>query len=174
MPSSADAFPAPIYTQHFVLELLAESDFEALYAVASDPLIWEQHPEPNRWRKDIFSVFFSSGLSNQLGCFVIRERLTQEVIGSTRYYGYDEKDRCVRIGFTFLARKYWGTCANREIKDAMLERAFKVCDSVLFDIGPDNIRSITAVKKLGGVYSHTESPTKAVYVLESSQWTPVG
>jgi len=173
MPSSADAFPAPIYTQHFVLELLTESDLEALYAVASDPLIWEQHPEPNRWRKDIFSVFFSNGLSNNLGCFVIRERLTQEVVGSTRYYCYDENNRCVRIGFTFLARKYWGTSANREIKDAMLERAFKVCDSVLFDIGPDNIRSITAVKKLGGVFSHTESPTKAVYVLESSQWVPI-
>jgi RimJ/RimL family protein N-acetyltransferase len=173
MPSSADIFPEPIQTKHFLLELVAESDFESLYAVASDPLIWEQHPESNRWQRDIFSVFFSNGLANDLGCFVIRERLTQEVVGSTRFYGYDEKDHSVRIGFTFLARKHWGSAANREIKDAMLERAFKVCDSVFFDIGPKNIRSITAVNKLGGVYSHTESPTKAVYVLKSSQWTPV-
>ena len=174
MPSSGDVFREPIHTQHFSLEGVAESDFESLYAVASDPLIWEQHPESNRWQRDVFSVFFANGLANDLGCFVIRERLTQEAVGSTRYYGYDETDRCVRIGFTFLARKHWGTSANREIKDAMLERAFKLCESVLFDIGPENRRSITAVEKLGGVYSHTESPTKAVYVLKSSQWAPVG
>ena len=122
----------------------------------------------------MFSAVFREWTANDLGCFVIRERLTQEVVGSTRYYGYDETDRCVRIGFTFLARKHWGTSANREIKDAMLERAFQLCESVLFDIGPENRRSITAVEKLGGVYSHTESPTKAVYVLKSSQWAPVG
>ena len=174
MPSSGDVFPEPIHTQHFSLEGIAESDFESLYAVASDPLIWEQHPESNRWQRDVFSVFFANGLANDLGCFVIRERLTQEVVGSTRYYGYDETARCVRIGFTFLARQHWGTSANREIKDAMLERAFKLCESVLFDIGPENRRSITAVEKLGGVYSHTESPTKAVYVLKSSQWAPAG
>lgn len=172
MPSSVDVFPEPIHTQHFSLEGVAESDFESLYAVASDPLIWAQHPEPNRWQRNVFSVFFANGLVNDLGCFVIRERLTREVIGSTRYYGYDEKDRCVRIGFTFLVRKHWGTSANREIKDAMLDRAFKFCETVLFDIGPENKRSITAVEKLGGVYSHTESPTKAVYVLKSSQWAP--
>ena len=174
MPSSVNLFPEPIHTQSFSLEGVAESDFESLYAVASDPLIWEQHPESNRWQRDVFSVFFANGLANDLGCFVIRERLTQKVVGSTRYYGYDETDRCVRIGFTFLARKHWGTSANREIKDAMLERAFKHCESVLFDIGPENRRSITAVEKLGGVYSHTESPTKAVYVLKSSQWAPAG
>ncbi len=173
MPSSADVFLEPIHTQHFSLERIAESDFESLYAVACDPLIWEQHPESNRWQKDIFSAFFSNGLANDLGCFVIRERLAREIIGSTRYYGYEKEDRCVRIGFTFLAREHWGTFANREIKDAMLARAFTVCESVLFDIGPENKRSITAVKKLGGVYSHTESPTKAVYILKSSQWTPV-
>ena len=174
MSSSVNLFLEPIHTQGFSLEGVAESDFESLYAVASDPLIWEQHPESNRWQRDVFRVFFANGLANDLGCFVIRERLTQEVVGSTRYYGYDETDRCVRIGFTFLARKHWGTSANREIKDAMLERAFKLCESVLFDIGPENRRSITAVEKLGGVYSHTESPTKAVYVLKSSQWAPVG
>ena len=174
MPSSVNLFPEPIHTQSFSLEGVAESDFESLYAVASDPLIWEQHPESNRWQRDVFSEFFANGLANDLGCFVIRERLTQEVVGSTRYYGYDETDRCVRIGFTFLARKHWGTSANREIKDAMLERAFKLCESVLFDIGPENRRSIIAVEKLGGVYSHTESPTKAVYVLKSSQWAPAG
>ena len=71
MPSSADVFPVAIETKHFLLEQVAESDFESLYAVASDPLIWEQHPESNRWQSDIFSAFFSNGLASDLGCFVI-------------------------------------------------------------------------------------------------------
>lgn len=170
MCSRGHVFLEPIQTSRFALDALVEADFEALYAVAADPMIWEQHPESNRWQRDIFSRFFSNGLANDLGCFCIRERDTGVVVGSTRYYGFNEVKRCVHIGFTFIARKYWGTSVNREIKDAMLARAFEVCDSVLFDIGPENMRSITAVKKLGGVYSHTESPTKAVYVLTPSQW----
>ena len=173
MPFKGSVFPKPLCTKHCALELLVESDFAALFDVASDPLIWEQHPESDRWQKNIFSGFFSNGLSNDLGCFVIRERVTGEIAGSTRYYGFEEQHRCVRIGFTFLARKHWGTSANREIKDAMLDRAFQCCDSVLFDIAPENIRSITAIKELGGVYSHTESPTKAVYALQSSNWKRV-
>ena len=110
-------------------------------------------------------------LPTTLGVF-ISERDTRAVVGSTRYYGFNEATRSVHIGFTFIARKYWGTSVNREIKDVMLERAFKLCDSVLFDIGPENMRSIAAVEKLGGVYSHTESPTKAVYVLMPRQWVP--
>jgi len=40
-----------------LLELrpLAADDFAALYEAANDPLIWEQHPEPTRWQKEIFS-----------------------------------------------------------------------------------------------------------------------
>ena len=173
MCSLGRVFPEPIQTQHFSLDVLAESDFDARYAVAADPLIWEQHPESNRWQRAIFSTFFSNGLANDLECFCIRERDTRTVVGSTRYYGFNEATRSVRIGFTFIARKYWGTSVNREIKDVMLERAFKLCDSVLFDIGPENMRSIAAVEKLGGVYSHTESPTKAVYVLTPRQWVPI-
>jgi len=43
-----------------LLELrpLRPEDFDALYAVASDPLIWEQHPSNDRYKKDVFEGFF--------------------------------------------------------------------------------------------------------------------
>ena len=176
---SADAGPAaedgsvfrlPLQTEHFSLEPLAPKDFDALYAIAGDPLLWEQHPEADRWKRSKFQRFFDGGLANDLGCFAIREKRSGRPAGSSRFYGYDEANRCISIGYTFIARELWGTSANREIKEAMLLRAFKVVDRVFFDIGPQNFRSIAAVKKLGAVFSHNESDTKAVYVLSKQQW----
>ena len=163
-------FRLPLQTEHFSLEPLTPKDFDALYAVASDPLLWEQHPEADRWKRSKFQRFFQVGLANNLGCFVIREKLNGRPAGSSRFYGYDEANRCIRIGYTFIARELWGTSANREIKEAMLLRAFDVVDRVFFDIGPQNFRSIAAVKRLGAAFSHDESDTKAVYVLSKQQW----
>ncbi len=163
-------FRLPLQTKHFFLGPLTPKDFDALYAVASDPLIWEQHPEADRWKRSKFQHFFYSGIENDLGCFVIKKKRGGRPAGSSRFYGYDEADRCIRIGYTFIARELWGTPANREIKEAMLMRAFNVVDRVFFDIGPQNYRSIAAVKKLGAVFSHDESDTKAVYVLLKQQW----
>ena len=163
-------FRLPLQTEHFSLEPLAPKDFDALYAVASDPLVWEQHPEADRWKHSKFQHFFDGGLANDLGCFLIREKRSGRAAGSSRFYGYDEANRCIRIGYTFIARKFWGTSANREIKGAMLLRAFNVVDRVFFDIGPQNFRSIGAVKKLGAVFSHDESDSKVVYVLSKQQW----
>ena len=52
----------------------------------------------------------------------------------------------------------------------MLLRAFNIVDRVFFDIGPQNYRSIAAVKKLGAVFSHNESDSKAVFELSKQQW----
>ena len=163
-------FRLPLQTEHFSLEPLTPKDFDALYAVASDPLLWAQHPEADRWKCFKFQRFFDGGLANDLGCFAIREKRSGRLAGSSRFYGYDEADRCIRIGYTFIARELWGTSANREIKEAMLLRAFNAVDRVFFDIGPQNFRSIAAVKKLGAVFSHDESDSKAVYVLSKRQW----
>ena len=157
-------FRLPLQTERFFLEPLTPKDFNALYAVASDPLLWEQHPEADRWKRSKFQHFFQDGLTNDLGCFFIKEKRSGRPAGSTRFYGFDEADRCIRIGYTFIVRELWGTAANREIKEAMLTRAFRVVDRGFFDIGPQNFRSIAAVKELGAVFSHDESDSKAVYM----------
>ena len=166
----SSVFRLPLQTQHFSLEPLKASDFDDLYAVASDSLLWEQHPEADRWKRSKFQHFFQGGLTNDLGCFVIREKQSGRAVGSSRFYGYEAANTCIRIGYTFIAREFWGTSANRELKEAMLLRAFKVIDRVFFDIGPHNFRSIAAVKKLGAVFSHNESDSKAVFVLSQQQW----
>ncbi len=134
-----------------LLELrpLSREDFEALFAVASDPLIWEQHPNYDRYKESVFRDFFRDAIESG-GALVALDRENGEIIGSSRFHAYDAAAREVEIGWTFLARRYWGGRYNGEMKALMLEHAFQWVDRVLFIIGPQNIRSQRAVEKIGG------------------------
>jgi RimJ/RimL family protein N-acetyltransferase len=132
------------------LRPLAREDWNDLFAVASDPLIWEQHPESDRYKEDVFKVFFREALECR-GAFVIIDTTSQQIIGSTRFYGYDPEKSEIEIGWTFLARKYWGGRYNRELKQLMLDHAFKFVESVVLLVGENNIRSQKATEKIGGI-----------------------
>ena len=130
------------------LHPLAPEDWDELFAVASDPLIWEQHPESARYKEDVFKIFFREALESG-GAFVVIDATTQQIIGSTRFYGYDPEKSEIEIGWTFLARKYWGGRYNREMKELLLAHAFKFVESVVFFVGQNNVRSQKAMEKIG-------------------------
>jgi RimJ/RimL family protein N-acetyltransferase len=137
-----------------LLELrpLRANDFEELFQVASDPLIWEQHPEHNRYQEPTFRAFFEEALASG-GALVALDRTSGRIIGSSRYHGYDSEQSVIEIGWTFLARAYWGGRYNGEVKKLMLDHAFRWVKRVIFIIGPDNRRSQRAVEKIGGVHA---------------------
>jgi len=139
-----------------LLELrpLREDDFEALFRVAADPLIWEQHPERNRYQEATFRAFFEEALTSG-GALVALDRANGRVIGSSRYHGYEAERSVIEIGWSFLARAYWGGRYNGEMKRLMVEHAFRSVKRVIFIIGPDNRRSQRAVEKIGGVRAGT-------------------
>jgi RimJ/RimL family protein N-acetyltransferase len=138
------------------VEPLRVGDFEALYAVASDPLIWEQHPSKNRYQREVFAGYFESGIASG-GALRVIDEAHGELIGCSRYYDLDEAQRKVSIGYTFLARKCWARGFNRALKQLMLDHAFKFVDRVIFQVGRDNWRSRKAMEKLGGVYIGEEN-----------------
>jgi RimJ/RimL family protein N-acetyltransferase len=135
-----------------LLELmpLRPEDFHDLYAVASDPLIWEQHPVKDRYKAEVFEGFFRESLESG-GTLIAIDRKNGQVIGSSRFHGYDKEKSEIEIGWTFLARSYWGGLYNREMKQLMLRHALKFVNSVIFLVGPQNLRSQRAVEKIGGV-----------------------
>lgn len=137
-----------------LLELrpLGAEDFDDLYAVAADPLIWEQHPCNDRHQEAVFKEFFREALESG-GALIALDARDGHVIGSSRYHGYDEANSEIEIGWTFLARAYWGGTYNGEMKRLMLGHAFRFVTSVIFVIGPQNIRSRRAVEKIGGVFA---------------------
>ena len=132
------------------LRPLRAEDFDPLFAVASDPLVWEQHPAHDRYQPDVFARFFAEAMDSG-GAFLVLDRATYCVIGSSRYFGYDEANSEIEIGWSFLARSHWGGRYNGEMKRLMLAHAFRFVKSGVLVIGPDNVRSQRAAERIGAV-----------------------
>lgn len=159
-----------------LLELrpLRREDFRDLYQVASDPLIWEQHPHIDRYKEEVFKEFFREALESG-GALVAIDSKDGQTIGSSRFHGYDEEKSEIEIGWTFLARSHWGGPYNKEMKQLMLRHAFRFVSSVIFLVGTQNLRSRRAVEKIGGVCmgSRTEGDGRDsfIYQITASTFT---
>ncbi|MCW4462433.1 GNAT family N-acetyltransferase [Sphingomonas sp. BT-65] len=128
---------------------LQPDDWEALFAVASDPLIWELHPARDRWQEPVFRKFFDHAIACG-GGLAILDKATGTVIGSSRYDIHVPAEDEIEIGWTFIARAYWGGTYNREIKRLMLDHIHRFVGTVVFIVGQDNLRSRGAMEKIGG------------------------
>jgi RimJ/RimL family protein N-acetyltransferase len=155
---------------------LQEEDFEELYAVASDPAIWEQHPNKNRWRKEVFRTFFEGAMESK-GAFKIIDKQTNAVAGSTRIYDYNFVENSILIGYTFYGVQYWGTGINHSVKKLMLDYLFQYVDKIYFHIGAVNKRSQISLERLGALkveerqieYYGEDSNLNFVYCIERAQ-----
>lgn len=160
-----------------ILYPLQEKDFDALYAAASEPKIWEQHPNKDRWQKDVFKIFFDGAMQSR-GAFKIVDKATGNTIGSTRIYDYNEQEKTIFIGYTFYAVPYWGKGINHSVKTIMLDYIFQFVSKVYFHIGANNIRSQIAISRLGAekvaeqeVTYYGETPKlNFVYQISKENW----
>lgn len=171
----------PSLTNEFVkLGPIREADFEALYKIASDPLIWEQHPNKDRYKRNVFETFFKGAIESG-GAFLVCNAKTGEPIGSSRFYEFNKEKKYIAIGYTFLSRAYWGTTYNRALKSLMLDHAFRFVDDVIFHIGANNIRSQKAIGKLGAKkigqvemeYYGEEKKLNFIYQLGKTDWEEI-
>jgi RimJ/RimL family protein N-acetyltransferase len=145
----------PVLSDDLVeLRPLRAADFDALYAVAADPLIWEQHPASDRHEEAVFRSFFREAMESG-GALVAVDASDGRVIGSSRFHAHDPLARAIEIGWTFLARSHWGGRYNGAVKRLMLRHAFGFVDRVVFLVGPHNQRSQRAVERIGGVRAGT-------------------
>ncbi len=154
-----------------LLELrpLMQSDFHELLKAASDPLIWEMHPQPDRYKPEVFEKFFIEALSSK-GALAIIDRQTSEIIGTSRYYEYSRENSSLVIGYTFLTKKYWGGSYNKELKKLMVNYALDFVKTTVFHVGLNNLRSQRAMEKIGGINTGIQeipvsyAPPKKSYV----------
>lgn len=173
------SFPLqPTITNDLVrIQPLQPDDFEALYAAAADPLLWEQHPSRDRYKREVFETFFAGALESG-GAFLVLDAATNAVIGSSRYYEWNAESRTIAIGYTFICRSHWGGGYNRALKTLMLNHAFQYADQVLFYVGATNFRSRRAMEKLGGqlvaeqevAYYGERSNPNVVYQIARKDW----
>jgi len=168
----------PALENEFVkTQALKESDFETLYGIASDPLIWEQHPNKDRYKREVFETFFKGAIESG-GAFLVIDKQTGEAIGSSRFYDCNSENKSVLIGYTFLARSHWGGKYNPALKNIMIQYALQFVDCVIFHIGANNIRSQKAIEKLGAKkineleveYYGEPSKLNFVYEIKKEDW----
>jgi N-acetyltransferase len=170
--------PQPILKGELLeLRPLRAEDFHDLYAVAADPLIWEQHPVKDRYKEEVFKLFFREAMESS-GALIAIDSKDDQVIGSSCFHGYDEAKSEIEIGWTFLARSHWGGIYNREMKQLMLGYAFRFVNSVIFLVSPQNVRSQRAMEKIGGVLVGSRSDgggrDSLVYQITLSTFTQQG
>lgn len=147
IPTHADLQPTLI-GHNLLLRPLTEDDWEAMYAVASDPLLWEVHPAWDRYKEPVFREYFAGAIASR-GALAVIDRASEKIIGGSRYANFVSELGEIEIGWSFLARDYWGGASNREMKMLMLTHAFRFFDSIRFNIGATNIRSRRAIEKIG-------------------------
>lgn len=156
---------------------LLQTDFESLLQAASDPLIWEQHPNKNRWQPEVFKNYFEGAIKSG-GAFLVSNTQTNKVIGSSRYSDYDVATNTVSVGYTFFVRSHWGGGYNYALKQLMLQHIFQYVDTVKFFIGAVNKRSQISLERFGAIKTGEEQtayygePAKLdyVYAITKAQW----
>ena len=160
-----------------VIQPLRSDDLEVLYHVASDPSIWEQHPNKDRYKRPVFETFFKGAMESG-AAFLVLDKKTGEAIGSSRFYDLNVVDKSIAIGYTFLAKSHWGGIYNKVLKTAMLNHAFTFFDKVILHIGANNIRSQKATEKLGATkvgeiemeYYGEASRLNFIYQIDKEKW----
>ncbi len=123
------------------------ADWSALFAAASDPGIWAGHPAHDRWQEPVFRAFFEDGLAS--GGMLVAQTPDGALIGSSRYDFSRAAAGEVEVGWTFLVRRHWGGTANHVMKALMVGHALQAVEQVIFLIGDTNIRSRTAITRIG-------------------------
>ena len=159
------------------LRPLRDGDFNELYDVAADPLVWEQHPERERYRLDVFKTFFAAAMDSK-GALVAVDNVSAKIIGSSRFSNFDPIKNQIEVGYTFLARSYWGRNYNLEMKKLMLGHAFQFVDKIVFFIGENNFRSRKAIERIGATFfARIERAPKqgaqydaVMYLISKSEW----
>ncbi len=167
-----------LHSNNISLLPLLEEDFEALYAVASDPKIWEQHPNKNRWQREVFQNYFQGAIESK-GALKIIDKTTGNIAGSTRIYDYNEQESSILIGYTFIATAYWGKGINPAVKNMLLEYLFQHVLEVIFHIGANNKRSQIAITRLGAekigeqevAYYGEPSLMNFIYSIKKEDWS---
>jgi len=163
--------------ENVMLKPLQENDFEALFLQASNKEVWDQHPNKDRYKREVFQNFFDGAMESK-GAFVIIDQATNQIIGSTRFYNFDADENSIFIGYTFYGKEFWGKNYNSQVKKLMMDYIFQFVDFVNFHVGSNNMRSRKAMQKLGAenlgelevAYFGEASKTNILYQIQKKYW----
>lgn len=149
--------PVTLVGDVVLVEPLAASHVDDLYAAAQDEAIWAYMPTDPSGSPAAMSAWVQAALAlrdtgTQLP-FAIIERASGRAVGSTRYLNISPPDRALEIGWTWLGRDAQRTAVNTECKYLLLRHAFEQLGALRMQIKTDarNLTSQRAIERLGAV-----------------------
>ncbi|SFM56065.1 Protein N-acetyltransferase, RimJ/RimL family [Paenibacillus sp. 1_12] len=131
-----------------------------LFEVGKSPDIWALMPVANEVKTlDQMKEFVEEALlsKEQAGAFgleypfVVLDRLTNKIVGSTRFLDISEKHRSLEIGLTWYSPEVRRTKVNTECKYLMLKYCFEMLNLIRVQIKTDarNITAQKAIERIG-------------------------
>lgn len=145
--------------KHVYLRLLQANDRETIRPMAKDERIWEftKGLMINDTYDEQFDRYFDMALDpkalNGQQAFVIHDAKDNAILGMTRLYEFNPKDKRAAIGYTWYVPAVWGKVHNKECKLLLFQYLFEHLqfNRAELHVAHQNVRSQKAVEKIGGV-----------------------
>jgi RimJ/RimL family protein N-acetyltransferase len=152
------AASARLAGRRVALEPLAEEHAGELYIAAQDPRIWEWLDPDASVSPQAFGAWFGEAIAaakrGEEVPFAVRDRRSDQVVGSTRYLALAPEHRRLEVGWTWYAPEAWGTGINVEAKLLLFTHAFERLGAQRVELKTDarNERSRAAMLALGATF----------------------
>lgn len=138
--------------RHIILRSPRSDDLEGLCDAANDGEIWT-NPFANFPNVSEMSVYLQNMIHHDTSFlpFVLIEKNSMRILGTTRFLSIDLSNRRVEIGHTWIAESFRRTVANTEAKFLMLTYAFEKLNCIAVEIRTDSLNNVSrkAIERLG-------------------------
>ncbi len=146
--------PVRLLGRWVCLEPMVAHHAAALAVVGLHPELWRLQPRPICTHADMVAYVAAALSDAQAGLglpFVICDRQSGEVIGSTRFMDIALAHRRLEIGATWITPRWQRTQANTEAKLLLLSHAFEslAVQKVVFKTEVLNTASANALARIG-------------------------
>ncbi|SMB82883.1 GCN5-related N-acetyltransferase [Hymenobacter roseosalivarius DSM 11622] len=142
------------------LRPLSAADFEALQPVAFDPDLWQFTLTRGDDRISL-AAYIAAAVQGreqqQRYPFLIIDKQTNQVAGSTSYYNIHLEDARLSIGYTWVGTAFQRSGLNRAAKHLLFRHAFDVlgCERVELETDAQNLKSQSAMRRMGATEEGT-------------------
>lgn len=147
-------FPKDLILENetILLRPLTEQDFSLLWPLTQEPELWEYFTH-DLSKFEAFKPWASDHFEGKRLQFVILDKKTNQVAGSSGFGNYSQRDQRVEIGWTWIGKEFHGTGLNPSVKKLMLAYAFDSLNLKRVEFKTDvlNLPARKALIKLGAM-----------------------
>ena len=142
-------------TERFQLRLMTTNDVPQLVHYAeTEPELWDFALVPSAGKENMIRYIDEalSGFEKETTYpFVVIDRVSGEIVGSTRYYDFQLGNASTLLGYTWYSKHQQGNGINAHCKFLLLQYAFETLELERVELRADtrNHRSLAAMRKIG-------------------------